>query len=128
MDGPTKMASYKSNGMFPKMSTRHKHDSTLCWRGANVKVAANHGDADARRTREPGCQCINCGNLHIFIPKVHDTTAVLDADGEDDESNDDDFEDLYGEDNGEDDTNDDNLAGGVVQDTETEKIMEFVFG
>ena len=81
-----------------------------------------------QRACGPGCQCINCGNLHIFIPKVHDTTAVLDADGEDDESSDGDFEDLYGEDNGEDDTNYDNLAGGVVQDTEMEKIMEFVFG
>ena len=87
-----------------------------------------------QRACGPGCQCINCGNLHAGkpasedIPEVHDTTAVLDADGEDDESSDDDFEDLYGEDNGEDDTNDDNLAGGVVQDTEMEKIMELVFG
>ena len=89
-----------------------------------------------QRACGPGCQCINCGNLHVHagkpasedIPEGHDTTAVLDADGEDDESSDDDFEDLYGEDNGEDDTNDDNLAGGVVQDTEMEKIMEFVFG
>ena len=89
-----------------------------------------------QRACGPGCQCINCGNLHASNPPglasqdTPEVSDVQDADGEDDESSDDDLHEdhYYGEEGGDDDVNDDNLAGDVMQDHEMENIMEFVFG